>query len=83
MEFVVLSTRRPGVSLEDSLKRLAQRPEGHTHHIKSEYALFTGSPEVVAVIEADGPDFLTEWTMFWDDLYDVAFYPAVSTAGLT
>jgi hypothetical protein len=58
---------------------------GDGEHINSECALFTGSPEVVTVVDADDADaeFLTEWTMFWDDLNDVAFHPAVSTTSLT
>jgi len=78
MLFVALLKARPGTAEQRISRRMVwQVPEGGVE-VVAEYWLQTPDPAVVAVGNADHISQL--WATFagWDDLFDIAIYPATT-----
>lgn len=78
MLFVALLKNKPGSTFREGGTRRLQwsYPEGL--NVLGEYWLETGSPRVVAVMEAESMAPFGQLRMVWGDLFEIEVYPAVT-----
>ena len=78
MLFAVLLKSKPGATFrEGGARRLRwSPPEGM--NVVAEYWLETGSPRVIAIVEAESVAPFGRLRMEWVDLFEIDAYPAVT-----
>ncbi len=80
MLFVNLMTLKPGLTREqinDAAQRRARWKYPPEVKLIAEYWV-PGSPNIIAIVEAEGAGEILELTYAWNDAFDIETHPAVS-----
>ncbi len=81
MLYVLLADWKPGLSQEQQNGALARRAQWQypaTVKVVGEYWPATHAPAVITVFESDSYEGLMEISFYWQDVFDMHFFPATT-----
>ncbi len=78
MLFLVLLSTKPGTDFQEGAARRLQWSPPEGMNVVAEYWLETGSPRVVATVEAENMAPFGQLRMEWGDLFEIDVFPAVT-----
>ena len=78
MLFAVLMKSKPGATFQEGGARRLRWSPPEGMNVVAEYWLETGSPRVIAIVEAESMAPFGQLRMEWVDLFEIDVYPAVT-----
>ena len=81
MLYVMLADWKPGLSQEQQTGALGRRAQWQypgTVKVVGEYWLATHAPAVISIFESDTYESLMEISLYWQDVFDLHFFPATT-----